>query len=182
MDSSLPHTLSSQDLLTPEGGPADIATTTSGPTTTDQGPTNSTQPPQSQGDQPPSGASAQNADQPTTPVKRKVGRPKGSTNKPQPADAKTQNGQKRPVGRPRKDGLPAGSVKTPPVKSGPGPGRPRKNPSSKSVAPSGSGSAQTPATTSYAGVQTAVSFLSERRWCILFIRFPSLLSIPIILP
>lgn len=161
MDSSLPHTLTSQDLLTPTGGPADMTSGT-GPTNSDQGPINSAQPPQppqSQGDQPPSGPSAQNAEQPTAPVKRKVGRPKGSTNKPQSADAKSGDGQKRPVGRPRKDGLPAGSVKTPPVKNGPGPGRPRKNPPAKSAA-SGSGSGPAPAmSASYPGVQAAVSLL-----------------------
>ena len=55
-------------------------------------------------------------------VKRRPGRPKGSTKKtllgtasPSPAKAK------RPVGRPRKDGLPAGSV---------GPSRKREKPAS----------------------------------------------------
>jgi len=47
--------------------------------------------------------------------KRKRGRPKGSTNKPN--DSPSEPKIKRPVGRPRKDGLPAGSVpKRVPVK------------------------------------------------------------------
>ena len=152
MDNSLPNTLSSQAQLPPEG-PADM-TSSSAPVTADQGPA---QPSLSQGDQPTPGSNTQNTDQPTAPVKRKVGRPKGSTNKPQSANSKVHNGQKRPVGRPRKDGLPAGSVKTPSVKNGPGPGRPRKNPPVKSAALSGSESAQAPAATSFSGVQTAVS-------------------------
>ncbi|PFH48464.1 hypothetical protein AMATHDRAFT_65371 [Amanita thiersii Skay4041] len=49
------------------------------------------------------------------PPKRKRGRPKGSTKKPDASPAEPKI--KRPVGRPRKDGLPAGSVpKRSPVK------------------------------------------------------------------
>lgn len=56
------------------------------------------------------------ADSPeTVSAKRKRGRPKGSTNKPN--DSPSEPKIKRPVGRPRKDGLPAGSVpKRVPVK------------------------------------------------------------------
>lgn len=176
MDSSLPNTLSNQAQLIPDA-PADIKSS-GAPTTADQGPTVPAQPIQPQGEQPPPGSTTQNLDQPAAPVKRKVGRPKGSTNKPQTADAKAHNGQKRPVGRPRKDGLPAGSVKTSPVKNGPGPGRPRKNPSAKSAL-SALESAQAP------DVQTAVSHPFERRWgihsfCSNSVRIHSLPSTPII--
>jgi len=45
-----------------------------------------------------------------TPVKRRPGRPKGSTKKHLLAGSPIPPKLKRPVGRPRKDGLPAGSI------------------------------------------------------------------------
>jgi len=45
-----------------------------------------------------------------TPVKRRPGRPKGSTKKNLLAGSPVPPKIKRPVGRPRKDGLPAGSI------------------------------------------------------------------------
>lgn len=131
MDSSLPHTLTSQDLLTQTSTPqATVGTEnlTSGVVSPSSQPAASTSdPPQNAGD--PASTS-------TAPVKRKVGRPKGSTNKTNPVAAAGKaadlsNKIKRPVGRPRKDGLPAGSV-TSSTSTG-RPGRPRKS------APAGSG-------------------------------------------
>lgn len=54
------------------------------------------------------GASALNSD--GNPIKRRPGRPKGSTKKNLLAGEVLPPKLKRPVGRPRKDGLPAGSV------------------------------------------------------------------------
>jgi len=60
--------------------------------------------------QPVSGASAPRFNPDGTPVKRRPGRPKGSTKKNLLAGDILPPKIKRPVGRPRKDGLPAGSV------------------------------------------------------------------------
>jgi len=103
MDSSLPHTLNSQDLLSQNNAPASGGTglSTSAPIATPSQPAGALSNP------------AQNGGDPgAIPVKRKPGRPKGSVKKPTPAGETTDPATKvkRPVGRPRKDGLPAGSV------------------------------------------------------------------------
>jgi hypothetical protein len=103
MDSSLPHTLSSQDLLSQNNAPTSGGTglSTSAPITAPSQPAGVLPNPAPNG-----------GDPGTTPVKRKPGRPKGSVKKPTPAGEAVDPATKvkRPVGRPRKDGLPAGSV------------------------------------------------------------------------
>ena len=101
--SSLPQTLTSQDLLSQNNAPASggAGLSTSAPIATPSQPAGA-----------PSNPAQNGGDPGAIPVKRKPGRPKGSVKKPTPAGEAVDPATKvkRPVGRPRKDGLPAGSV------------------------------------------------------------------------
>ncbi|PPQ79095.1 hypothetical protein CVT25_002888 [Psilocybe cyanescens] len=66
--------------------------------------------PEEQGNQDDASTSTAGLNPDGTPIKRRPGRPKGSTKKNLLAGAPLPPKPKRPVGRPRKDGFPAGSV------------------------------------------------------------------------